>query len=70
MESHKYRVGQTVQFVKPPRSSSINGIGPFPAGSFRVAGLLPDYLGNNQYRLQSTSDGHQRVVVESEIALQ
>lgn len=70
MEPHKYRVGQTVRFVKPRRSGVLDGIGAIPTGSFRVAGLLPVYLGNNQYRLQSTSDGHQRVVVESEIALQ
>lgn len=67
MDTHRYRVGQTVRFVKVSRSS---GLGGTPAGSFRVVGLLPDYHGNYQYRVQSTSDGHQRVVVESEIALQ
>jgi hypothetical protein len=53
MESHKFHVGQTVQFVKPPQSSSIDGIGPMPAGSFRVAGLLPGYLGNNLSKVKS-----------------
>jgi hypothetical protein len=67
MEAHRYRVGQTVRFIKASRGS---GLGGTPAGNFRVVGLLPDYHGNYQYRLQSTSDGHQRVVVESEIALQ
>lgn len=67
MEQYKYRVGQTVRFAKASRSS---GLGGTPAGNFRVVGLLPEYLGNNQYRLQSISDGHQRVVVESEIVLQ
>jgi len=66
METHRYRIGQTVRFIKPPRSSGLGGI---PAGNFRVLGLLPNYQGNNQYRLQSVGDGHQRVVVESEIAL-
>jgi hypothetical protein len=66
MEPHKYRVGQTVRFVKLSQTS---GVGAMPAGYFRVVGLLPSYLGNNQYRLQSATDGHQRVVVESEIAL-
>jgi hypothetical protein len=56
-----------VRFIKASRGS---GLGGTPAGNFRVVGLLPDYHGNNQYRLQFTSDGHQRVVVESEIALQ
>jgi hypothetical protein len=41
-----------------------------PAGKFRVLGLLPNYEGSNHYRLQSANDGHQRVVVESEIAVQ
>jgi hypothetical protein len=67
MDAHRYRVGQTVRFIKASRNS---GLGGTPGGNFRVVGLLPDYQGNNQYRLQSISDGHQRVVVESEIALQ
>lgn len=67
MESHRYRVGQTVRFVKASRSS---GVGGTPTGSFEVVRLLPNYQGNNQYRVQSTVDGHQRVVVEGEIALQ
>jgi hypothetical protein len=67
MDAHRYRVGQTVRFVKAPRNSGLAGS---PAGNFRVVGLLPEYLGNYQYRLQSISDGHQRVVVEGEIALQ
>jgi len=67
MDSHIYRVGQTVRFVKTTQSRGIAGS---PSGDFKVIGLMPDYQGNNQYRLQSTSDGHQRVVVEAEIALQ
>ena len=46
------------------------GIGATPSGFFRVVRLLPDTQGRNQYRVESTSDGHQRVAVESEIALQ
>jgi hypothetical protein len=67
MEPHRLRVGQAVQFIMPSRSS---GLGGTPAGNFRVLGLLPNYQGNNQYRLQSVNDGHQRVVIESEIALE
>ena len=65
METHRYRIGQTVRFVKESRSSSIGGM---PNGNFRVVGLLPEYHGSNQYRVQSISDGHQRVAVEGEIA--
>jgi hypothetical protein len=67
MVAHKYRIGQTVHFVKPSRGS---GLGGTPAGNFRVVSLMPEYLGNNQYRLESVSDGHQRVVTESEIVQQ
>lgn len=67
MKQHRFRVGQTVRFVAVPSTSRLGGT---PVGSFRVVRLLPDYLGSNQYRLESTTDGHQRVVVEGEIALQ
>jgi hypothetical protein len=67
MDPHRYCVGQTVRFIKVSQISSRGGT---PSGNFRVVSLLPDYQGNNQYRIESTSDSHQRVVVETEIALQ
>ena len=67
MESHRYSVGENVRFVKASQSG---GIGGTPAGSFKVVGLLPNYEGSNQYRVQSVTDGHERVVTEGEIALQ
>lgn len=66
MDPHRYRVGQTVRFINSSRSGGPGG--PI-TDNFRVVGLLPEYQGNNQYRVESTSDRHQRVVVESEIAL-
>jgi hypothetical protein len=56
-----------VRFTKVSQTSSRGGT---PSGNFRVVSLLPDYQGNNQYRIESASDSHQRVVVETEIALQ
>ncbi len=67
MESHRYSVGETVRFVKASQSG---GIGGTPAGNFRVVSRLPNYEGSNQYRVQSITDGHERVVTEGEIALQ
>ena len=66
MDPHKYRVGQTVRFNK-----NTGGIahGVAPTGVFRVVSLMPDTQGRNQYRVESTSDGHQRVAVESEIVV-
>ena len=66
MDPYKFRVGQTVRFTKTTLGA---GIGATPSGFFRVVRLLPDTQGRNQYRVESTSDGHQRVAVESEIAL-
>lgn len=66
METHRYRVGQTVRFAG---SSASRLIGERPSGNFRVVRLLPEYEGANQYRIESTSDGHQRVVVENELIL-
>ena len=63
MKSHRFRVGQTVSFLRITPASKAS-----PSGSFRVVALLPEYFGNNQYRLESIRDGHQRVVVESEIS--
>jgi hypothetical protein len=66
MVPHIYRVGQTVRFNK---NNSGIALGVAPTGNFRVIGLLPDTQGKNQYRVESTNDGHQRVAVESEIAV-
>lgn len=66
METHRYRVGQTVRFAG---SSESRLIGERPKGNFRVVRLLPEYEGANQYRVESTSDGHQRVVMENELIL-
>lgn len=64
MDAHTYRVGQAVRFVK---TNSARMIGGTPAGSFRVVRLLPASQGTNQYRIESTSDRQNRVVLESEI---
>lgn len=64
MDAHMYRVGQTVRFSKHTLGIDL---GAAPTGNFRVIGLLPDTQGRNQYRVESTHDGHQRVAVETEI---
>ena len=66
MDPHRYRIGETVRFV---RTAGNTAFGATPAGNFRVVGLLPDYQGNTLYRVESTSDSQQRVVVENEIFL-
>jgi hypothetical protein len=67
MDSHRYRVGQTVRFVKTNTSNAFGGT---PPGNFRILRLLPEYKGSKQYRVESISDNHQRVAIESEIVSQ
>ncbi len=57
---HKYKSGQTVRVV--PRSYEAA-----PQGSFRIVRTLPTEHGIRQYRIQSTVDGHERVVSEAEL---
>jgi hypothetical protein len=57
---HKFKAGQAVT-VAPRRYDPRFG------GSFRIVRVLPDERGNNQYRIRSVVDGHERVVMEGEI---
>jgi hypothetical protein len=60
MASHKFEAGQTVA-VAPRRYD------PKIGGSFEVVRILPAERGNNQYRIRSVVDGHERVVMGGEI---
>jgi hypothetical protein len=60
MMSHKYKIGQTVRVVQKTYEAA-------PKGSFRVVRTLPTEHGVRQYRIQSTTDGHERVVSEAEL---
>ncbi len=59
MNTHKYRVGQTVHF----RQSGFGGAG----GDVKIERLLPADTSENLYQVQSLVDGHRRVVRESEV---
>jgi hypothetical protein len=37
-------------------------------GSFQIVRVLPSERGVNQYRVKSTQDGRERVVMEDEVA--
>ena len=60
MKARKYRTGQTVTMT-PNRARAA------PKGRFEVTRLLPLEQGNYQYRIRSVTDGHERVVLESEL---
>ena len=61
MVAHKYKAGQTVQLV--PSGYITNA-----RGSFTIVSLLPEEHGICHYRIRSTTDGHERVVTESEVS--
>jgi len=60
---HKYHVGQVLDLLPNRGSSSRKG------GECSVVALLP-YEGHAvQYRIQSTSESHQRIVSENDLQL-
>ena len=62
MADHKYQTGQSVE-VRNRRGSR------FPPGPFSIVRPLPTDGRENQYRLKSKADGHEFVVVESDLSL-
>lgn len=61
MALHKFKVGQSVQFVA-------SALHPKPLGAFTVTRQMPGERGMLQYRVKSVMDGHERMVMESELA--
>ncbi len=60
MKARKYRNGQTVTMIENRARAT-------PRGRFEIVRLMPDERGTYQYRIRSTVDGHERVVLESEL---
>jgi hypothetical protein len=58
MPYHRYKLGQTVEALPGAM---------IPRGPFVIVRLLPLAGGEPQYRLRSTIDGIERVVLESQI---
>ena len=61
MSAHKFQVGQDV-VIAPGR------YGVLRQETFKVVRLLPQEHGTWQYRIKSMADGHERVVLESELS--
>ncbi len=57
---HKFKVGQSVEFA----GSTLQ---PRPLGAFKVVRIMPSERGVLQYRIKSILDGHERMVLESEL---
>ncbi len=63
MALHKYKIGQLVEFLPRARDSNI------PRGQYKIQRQLPSEGGILQYRVKHAADGHERVVVEAQIAV-
>jgi hypothetical protein len=61
MSLHKFKLGQTVSLIGSRREAALRG-------RFEIVKLLPEAAGSNQYRVRSKEDGHERVVLEQQIA--
>ena len=61
MTHPKFATGDTVRLIRSPYLSG-------KLGTFKIVRRLPAERGMYGYRVQSLSDGHLRVVMESEIA--
>jgi len=59
---HKFKVGQILQFSPSIFEPAMR------KGSYSVVRLLPADGGDNQYRLKSEFDGHERVVREGQLS--
>jgi hypothetical protein len=62
MASHKFTVGQEVSFL--PSALDFN----VPRGPYRIVRQLPLESGGFSYRVKSISDGHERIIAESQLA--
>ena len=62
MSSHKYAVGQTVDFLPGPGDANV------PRGKYRIQRLQPSETKDPQYRVKHAVDGHERVVLEGQLA--
>ena len=60
MLSHKFRIGQRVEF-NPASSRNV------PGGSYEIKKRLPESRGEFEYRIRSVDEPHERLVRESEL---
>lgn len=74
MSDPKFRIDQLVGFVR--KDLRLTSVGQFKVAGdhplrsleqFRIVRLLPVEHGIRQYRIKSVKDGHERVVMESEL---
>jgi len=62
MPRHKYAVGDRVRLAPSKYAGDV------PPGAYTISRQLPVEANVCQYRVKHTADGHERVVLESQIA--
>ena len=60
--SHKFHVGQLVEF-RPNKRSAISSA----RGAYEILKQLPERDGELQYRIKSAAEEHERIALESEL---
>ena len=60
MQEHRFAAGEDVVFVPGSDERKYGGL-------YQIVIPLPEEHGQHQYRIQSRSDGHQRVVWEYQL---
>jgi hypothetical protein len=61
MQEHRFKVGRRVHFT--PGAAN----GEARSGNYDIVRLLPAEGSENQYRIKSATDGHERVARESQL---
>lgn len=61
MASHKFKVGQTVEFAPSRRSM------PAAGGEYKVVRLMPADGGVNSYRVKCSTEAYERTARETEL---
>jgi len=61
MATHKFRVGEKVQFLAGP------GVGFATAEVYEIVQQLPESGGEYQYKIRSSDEPHLRMVKESQL---
>jgi len=60
MGLHKFKVGQSVEFVSSDLRLK-------PLGRFTIVRVMPSERGIQQYRVKSAVDGHERMAMEGDL---
>jgi hypothetical protein len=60
-DSYKFKLGQSVELIAAETRLK-------PLGRFEIVRLMPSEHGLRQYRIRSLTDGHERMVIEADLA--